>query len=236
VGESFRVPSSAGASPTINGRLAYDSTSHTLEYGANGLNRRVVNTDEAQTLFGKTLTTPSIANFTNAIHDHSTTAQGGQLSATTAFTAGILPIARGGTNATSADYSTNGGMYFDGTKFVTSAMGGAGTLCFISTGGGPPTFGSCSGSSSTTWSSLTAPSGNLAISLGSNTSTFTANAATTGDVFTIKDSVSNVGTGAILMVNTATSSAAKPVKFCAQGTTNCLSKHFVSGKRAAFNL
>ena len=57
---SLKVPSSAGASPTTSALVAYDSTSNTLEYGANGTNRTVVNLDEAQTLTNKTLTSPTI--------------------------------------------------------------------------------------------------------------------------------------------------------------------------------
>ena len=50
----------------------------------------------AQTLTNKTLTTPTIGNFTNATHDHEDAAGGGQLSLTAAVT-GILPPANGGT-------------------------------------------------------------------------------------------------------------------------------------------
>jgi hypothetical protein len=50
----------------------------------------------AQTLTNKTLTTPTISNFTSATHDHEDAAGGGQLSLTTAVS-GILPSANGGT-------------------------------------------------------------------------------------------------------------------------------------------
>lgn len=46
---SFKAPTSAGASPTASGLLAYDSTSNTLEYGENGTNRTVVNTSRTLT-------------------------------------------------------------------------------------------------------------------------------------------------------------------------------------------
>ncbi len=39
---SLKVPTSAGASPTASGLVAYDSTSNTLEYGENGTNRALV--------------------------------------------------------------------------------------------------------------------------------------------------------------------------------------------------
>lgn len=50
----------------------------------------------AQTLTNKTLTTPTIADFTNAQHSHADAAGGGQLSLTTAVS-GVLPPANGGT-------------------------------------------------------------------------------------------------------------------------------------------
>lgn len=52
---SLKVPTSAGAAPTANGLVAYDSTANALEYGDNGTNRTVANTDEAQTLTNKTV-------------------------------------------------------------------------------------------------------------------------------------------------------------------------------------
>lgn len=52
---SLTVPIAAGAGPTANGQIAYDSTGNTLEYGENGTNRIVVNTDGTQTLSNKTL-------------------------------------------------------------------------------------------------------------------------------------------------------------------------------------
>ena len=50
----FGLPLVAGAAPTINGRMVYDPTSSTLEYGDNGVNRIVVNLDGAQTFTNKT--------------------------------------------------------------------------------------------------------------------------------------------------------------------------------------
>jgi hypothetical protein len=49
-----------------------------------------------QTLTNKTLTTPTIGDFSNATHDHEDAAGGGQLSLTAAVS-GILPPANGGT-------------------------------------------------------------------------------------------------------------------------------------------
>lgn len=57
---SLTLPVSAGATPTANGAIAFDSTANDLEYGDNGTNRKVANLDEAQTFTNKTLTSPTI--------------------------------------------------------------------------------------------------------------------------------------------------------------------------------
>ena len=49
------------------------------------------------------LTTPTIANFTNAAHNHEGAAGGGQLNASNVFSAGAVTLARGGTGSSLAD-------------------------------------------------------------------------------------------------------------------------------------
>lgn len=56
----------------------------------------------AQTLTNKTLTAPVIADFTNANHDHEDADDGGQLNASNVFSAGAVPINRGGTGQATA--------------------------------------------------------------------------------------------------------------------------------------
>jgi hypothetical protein len=90
---SVTAPVAAGAAPTANGRLAYDSTANDLEYGDNGTNRKVANLDEAQTFTNKTLTQPTIGDFTNATHGHTNAAGGGQLG-TSALTDGAVTTAK----------------------------------------------------------------------------------------------------------------------------------------------
>lgn len=100
---------------------------------------------------------------------------------------------------------SNGIIYTDATgNFQQTNTGGAGTLCLISTAGGAPTFGSCSGSTSTAWSSITAPSANTSINMNNFTTDFTwgngnwtNNLNGTGD-FIIQDA----GTNAFVVTDT----------------------------------
>jgi len=55
-----------------------------------------------QTLSNKTFTTPTIASFANANHNHQDGAGGGQLNAGSIFNAGVVAITYGGTGANSA--------------------------------------------------------------------------------------------------------------------------------------
>lgn len=131
---------------------------------------------------------------------------------------GTLGVPNGGTGATT--FTSNGILYGNGTSAVgVTAAGGAGTLCLVETNGGTPTFGSCSGSSSTIWSALTNPTGNLTLSMGNNTTTFTAGTATTNP-FTFNDTTGNAGTGPLVQINTVGTSAALPLQVTAQGTAN----------------
>ncbi len=57
--EATEVDVAAGAAPTANGAILYDSTANDLEYGDNGTNRKVANLDEAQTFTNKTLASPT---------------------------------------------------------------------------------------------------------------------------------------------------------------------------------
>lgn len=59
----------------------------------------IVGTTDAQTLSSKTLTTPTIASFINATHNHLNAAGGGTLDAA-AIASGVLPVVRGGTGVT----------------------------------------------------------------------------------------------------------------------------------------
>ena len=85
------------------------------------------------------------------------------------------------------------------------------------------TVTSCTGcaSGSTAWSALQNPSSNLALSMAGYTSTFTYGAATGSSVnlFNVTDTTSNTGTGYLMNISTATSSALSPFNVAAHGTS-----------------
>lgn len=94
----------------------------------------------------------------------------------------------------------NGLVYWNGSGLSNSPTGGAGTLCATSANGGAPAWSSCAGSASTSWSSLSAPSGNLALNMGVRTTAFTWGTGTgASSLFTFDGSAGN-GSGATLRV------------------------------------
>lgn len=125
----------------------------------------------------------------------------------------------GPTGATVVSGSTNGVAYWTGTQLTTTATGTSGTLCLVSTSGAAPVWGSCAGSASTSWSSLSNPSANLSLSVGNNTTTFTAGTATTAP-FLFQDTTANTGTGSLFQISTIGTSTAIPLTVTAQGTSN----------------
>lgn len=91
----------------------------------------VVGTSDVQTLTNKTLTTPTIGSFTNATHDHTNAAGGGQLSITAATT-GTLTETRGGTNQTT--YTTGDILYASASNTLSKLGIGASTYVLTSNG------------------------------------------------------------------------------------------------------
>lgn len=61
--KSLNIEPIAGASPSAEGDIVYDDTANAIKYN-NGSSRTVVNTDEAQTLTNKTLSSPTISGTT----------------------------------------------------------------------------------------------------------------------------------------------------------------------------
>ncbi len=75
---------------------------HTFTIGTD-----IVTLTDIQTLTNKTLTTPTIASFANATHDHSNAAEGGQLT-NTALTAGVFAAITGiGTQSQTLNMNAN---------------------------------------------------------------------------------------------------------------------------------
>ncbi len=86
-------------------------------------------------------------------------------------------------------------------------------------------------SGSSTWSALTNPTANQALSTGSYTTTFTAGSATgTNSLFNFIDTASNTGTGNLVHIATATSSTLNPFAVYAAGGTNPSIEVLSSGK------
>ena len=77
---------------------------------------------------------------------------------------GATAITSSGTITFSGFSNNNGVLYTNGSGVLAqTATGGAGALCLVSTNGGTPAFGSCSGSASTVWSALTNPTTSLSL-------------------------------------------------------------------------
>ena len=81
------------------------------------------------------------------------------------------------------------------------------------------TISAAGGSGTSTWSGISNPTGNLSLSMGNFTTTFTTGTSTTNP-FLIQDTTGNTSTGTLFQVSTIGTSTALPVKFTAQGTLN----------------
>lgn len=78
------------------------------------------------------------------------------------------------------------------------------------------------GGGSPEWSAIIDPVANLSLAMAANTTSFVWGASTgaSTNLFSLADTASNTGTGYVLSVNTAASSAAKPIRITAGGTSN----------------
>lgn len=111
---------------------------------------------------------------------------------------------------------SNGTIWYNSTTGKWKIREGATTKILCNT-----TDAGCGASGgSTAWSALLDPTGNLALAMGANTTTFTYNGTTgVNNLFKLIDTTSNTGTGYIFDAETAALSNAKPLKIAARGTT-----------------
>ena len=80
-----------------------------------------------------------------------------------------------------------------------------------------------SGNVSPPWNNIQTPTGNLVLNMANFTTQFNmGTTGATGAAFDITDSSANSGTNYLLRVWTGTSSSAKTVAFCDNGTNNCV--------------
>jgi len=105
----FQVAGNYATTGSLTGHTIESTAVHGLQAGST-----VVGTSDTQTLSGKTLTTPTIADFTNAAHNHSNAAGGGSISGA-AITSGIIGGTAGmnttGVVTAAAIYGTFEGTY-----------------------------------------------------------------------------------------------------------------------------
>ena len=97
---TLNIPNAVTPSQTAEGQAVWDSDGDVLTIGDAVGRKTLVDTDTAQTLTSKTLTTPTIAatGWTNANHAHAAANSGGTLAAS-AITSGTLVHERGGLEA-----------------------------------------------------------------------------------------------------------------------------------------
>jgi len=127
------------------------------------------------------LNTINAANTINA-NGGTITRAGGNLTVSTT-TSGNLTLTAAGSLVLSNFSTNNGLLYTNGTGTVAQTGAGTTGQCLIGNTGSAPTWGTCPGGGSTAWSGLTDPSGNLALNMGTNTTSF-ASTGTTGTAFT----------------------------------------------------
>lgn len=88
-------PGATVPAQTAEGSAVWDTDNDLLTVGTGAARKTLVDTDTAQTLASKTLTAPTIADFTNAQHDHGDADDGGGISLTGIATSTWAPTIGG---------------------------------------------------------------------------------------------------------------------------------------------
>lgn len=118
---------------------------------------------------------------------------------------------------TISDFTMQAAPAAPGTGKLSIYANNDGTFHVINAAGTDSAIG---GGGSSTWNGITNPTGNQALSMGSNTSTWTWGAATgANNLVTLIDTANNTGTGFLLDVETAAGSAAGPIRIKSSNTS-----------------
>ena len=122
--------------------------------------------------------------------------------------------------ATWAPANTGSGITaINGLSNATTSIVAGSNITITTSSPNTITIAASGGGGSSTWNSMTNPTGNLSLSMGTYTTTFTAGTSTTNP-FLIQDTTGNTATSALFEVSTVGTSTASPVEFTAQGNAN----------------
>lgn len=111
-----------GDAAAVVGAIKFDNgLASKFSIGDGTTQNEIADVSSTQTLSGKTLTTPSISDFTNAGHNHTNATSGGQL--TDAALSAAVGVAKGGTGLTSL--TANAVMLGNGTSSPTFVAPGS---------------------------------------------------------------------------------------------------------------
>lgn len=135
--EGIRIIPKTASTVSVQGEMDITSGTGKLNYHNGTTSSPVVTEAHSATLTNKTLTTPTIGDFTNATHNHANAAGGGQITLTTGVT-GVLPLANGGTNKNMT--AVNGGLVYTDADSMEVTSAGTSQSWVLSGGAGAPTM------------------------------------------------------------------------------------------------
>jgi len=183
---TFKLSVVAGCTPTANGSICYDSTGNRYAGGVNG-----------STGYFALQTAANTFTQANTFQTDTTWSGGTQTMAAATKT---IPWITGSGAPAGGTCTINGQVYFrtDGTL---------GQQLYFCNGSGTWTL-QVAGGSNPAWNNIQNAGGNLSLSQGNNTSTFTFGTATTNP-FIYQDTTGNTGTNPLVTIQTIGTSTAK---------------------------